>query len=137
MNVGTPTRVTSPQATRALLEGYRAIVDFTTTAVRDAEVIVENLGPGDCEIERPDGRIMQPNVTDALPAGNWSRLTVPEGWDRFRVTITAGAGGTTIRAWVDGEPVPMVRGKQKVPQRDPQTGLIVRVLESDTWVPRR
>ena len=77
MSVGTAARVTSPQTVREIPPDHRATVEFNTLPVRDVEAIIENCGPGACVVERPDGRIGQPNVPDALPAGNWLQLAVP------------------------------------------------------------
>lgn len=127
--------MTSPPTTVAIPAGGTGTTTISLRTLRDAEVTIENIGPGPCEIDAPDGRIPYPNTQDTLPPGERLRLAnIPDAWDEMTATIFS-AAGTTVRVGVDGQAVPMVRGRKKTPVRNPETGLIEAVLEVEAWVP--
>jgi hypothetical protein len=112
-----------------------ATVKSSVRPFRNAEVIIENRGPGPCDIDAPDGRVPCPNVQHPLAPGMRLRLmNIPDGWDEHIATIFS-AAGTTVRVAVAGEAVAMVLGRKKTPVRNPETGLIEAVLEAAAWVP--
>lgn len=136
MNTTNAGRTQSPWSTAVIPPGGTATVTSSLRPFRQAEVLVENLGPGPCDIDAPEGGpAPAPNRQTPLAAGMRLRLcNLPDTWVEHTATI-ASPEGTTVRIAVAGEPVPMVLGKKKTPVRNPQTGLIEAVLEAEAWIP--
>jgi hypothetical protein len=130
-----PPRVTSEPKLVTIPPGGQATATVDLTAFRSAEVVIENAASTPIQVTHPAGPIPSPNVSaEVQPRTRLRLMNINDTWDSFTVSIDS-ATGATVQISASGVPVPLVVGEATVPQRDPVTGLLTRVLRRPALVP--